>query len=43
MLLNRLWTTAKWFDVPTGRALVGDELGHSADARHATDRRRAFT
>jgi hypothetical protein len=31
------------FDVSAGRALIGNELGHRTDARHAADRRGAFT
>jgi hypothetical protein len=30
------------FDVAAGRALIGNELGHRTDARHAADRRWAF-
>ncbi len=31
------------FDVPTHRALVGDQFGQTTDPRHAADRGQPFT
>jgi hypothetical protein len=33
----------KRLDVPAGRALVGDQLGHGPDAGHSLNRGQAFT
>ena len=38
----RVWQLFDGFDVPTGRAMVRNQFQHSAKARHAADRRRAF-